>query len=199
MKKNIIVALTLVLSVFAVNSSAYEGVGYYASGSIGLSLLCDADVDIKDNAGDGDASFEVGFNLSGAFGLAMENWRFEGELRYQQSEINGFSRETLDESGDVSMWGLMANAYYDFHFGSDFVPYLGVGLGFADMSFDHFSTLTYTYDHEDDLALAWQISAGLAYMLNEVVAIDLGYRFIGTMSDLDLKGHNFTLGARYMF
>ncbi len=199
MKKNIIVALTLVLFVFTANSFAYEGARYYASGNLGMSLLFDTDVDTNINAADGELSFEAGFNLSGAFGLDTENWRFEGELRYQQSEIDGFSRGTLTDSGDVSVWSLMANAYYDFNLDSNFVPYLSGGLGFADVSLDNFSTSANPYSPEDGLGLAWQLGVGLAYMLNNAVAIDLGYRFMGIMSDAGLLGHNFTLGARYLF
>lgn len=91
---------------------------------------------------------------------------------------------------------LFLNAYYDFHNGSDFTPYIGGGLGLAftntEANFgvansaipdDSFTSST---GSQSETTFAWNVAAGVGYEINEMFTIDLGYRFAG-LGGVDTK------------
>jgi outer membrane protein OmpA-like peptidoglycan-associated protein len=104
----------------------------------------------------------------------------------------------------------MANVYYDFEFGSPFVPYIGGGLGVgfnnwkvkipdADINFDYDSPL-----------FAYQGIAGVSYYITPNLAANVEYRYFGesdaafttgsTRIKLDAPAnHTVLAGIKYVF
>ncbi len=59
----------------------------------------------------------------------------ENELLYVEAGID-----------DVLSHNIFANFYYDWHSGSKFTPYVGVGIGFSEVSLDFYSRWTRNYE-----------------------------------------------------
>ena len=96
----------------------------------------------------------VGVMAGLALGYRLGDFRFEGEYLYrtttydEESNTGGSDsiemkqQEEIDESiggvDDVLSHNFFANLYYDYNTGSKFTPYVGVGVGFAQVSLDYF-------------------------------------------------------------
>ncbi|MDR2160532.1 MAG: acyloxyacyl hydrolase [Desulfovibrio sp.] len=82
---------------------------------------------------------------------------------------------------------LFLNAYYDFRNSSSFTPYVGAGIGMAFIdakykykeSYSDDDPWTETAGKNSTTNFAWNIGGGVAYDINEYLAVDLGYRFVG--------------------
>ncbi|ABB23190.1 outer surface protein, putative [Pelodictyon luteolum DSM 273] len=161
----------------------------YATGSVGLAMLQDSDVEFA-----ADRSYNTGYTLTGAVGLRSGEYRLEGELGYQENGI--------ESSGDdVSILSFLGNGYIDFEMASSsFTPYLTAGFGLA--SVDDSSGP----GSVDDTVFAWQLGAGVGYRFADNMLVDVRYRYLGT-GDPELAGgreysidtHNFMVGLRVEF
>ncbi|MGB7769505.1 MAG: hypothetical protein WBN22_11715, partial [Verrucomicrobiia bacterium] len=64
------------------------------------------------------------------------------------------------------------------------VPYIGAGVGGADVVFDtdQFgpSSSDYVFGSENDVVFAGQVFAGLRFQLNPNISLDLGYKYFAT-------------------
>jgi opacity protein-like surface antigen len=118
---------------------------------------------------------------------------------YGEIDPDGGSRLDWSESTklDGTLW--MANLYYDFAARGSFTPYIGVGLGFvwneisrnavavgrtcADAvacAADDYtvSGATSASDKADKVSLAAAAMVGFSYDVNDIVAVDMGYRYL---------------------
>lgn len=115
-----------------------------------------------------------------------------------------------DGRGDLTMTAVYANAYYEFETGSAFKPYVGAGLGYADIDVDY-SPSGIGVISESESKLAYQVKAGASYMLENSWELygEYAYRatddvelnnelFPGTLS-IENKQNVFSIGARYRF
>jgi len=107
----------------------------------------------------------------------------------------------------------MANAYYDFKNSSAFQPYVGAGIGLAVIDINDLRASDWDADEPavnvDDTVFAYQIMIGVAYAINQNIAIDLSYRYLGTSDpeftdqdgdfDYEFSEHNILVGLRYTF
>ncbi|MDR0734876.1 MAG: outer membrane beta-barrel protein [Elusimicrobiota bacterium] len=110
------------------------------------------------------------------------------------------------------------NAYYDINTGSAFVPYVGFGLGFANIhaSPDYDNTVQSFGGSAKLNQFIWNAGLGAGYVLNDHITFDLGYRYtnIGTVTGYvkyddtrtynkeiggKLATHEVLLGVRYTF
>lgn len=141
------------------------------------------DCPYRPDGGDGD-----GFGL----GISREGWRtrFEGDLTRGGRDGSarsgpGGSPPRLDpldgfSSSDIEGWaeeyGGLASVWVDIAPASPVRPYLGGGIGAAQLSFR--DTGVGTLDLEgSDVVLAWQLGAGLALDLSPNWAATLDYRW----------------------
>lgn len=143
------------------------------------------------------------------------------EIEYNRN--SDAKKNRTDEWGDKAEMKLesqafLINAYYDFDTHTALTPYIGMGMGFSRLK----GSITWEEYPEDNGSLshtnfAWQIGAGMAYNINEHVALDLGYRYmdyghfskseserygwgVDYESDkLESKAHEIMLGLRYTF
>jgi opacity protein-like surface antigen len=114
--------------------------------------------------------------------------------------VSSFEAAGIGVDGETNVLNTMANVYLDMHNSSPFTPYIMAGVGFAyieifDVSFSTGGT-TYSAADEDDLVLAWQGGAGLSYAFNEVVSMNIDYRYFATSdpeftdADFEYDSHN---------
>lgn len=174
----------------------YEDMGFFVSGAIGMSLA----------------------SMTGVSGL-----RGELEAGYLQNDIDAhvlnFADETSakisgsDAFGETSAIFGLVNLYYDFNQFGGFKPFIGAGLGIAQVEFDrHGVTLDGLGDvvalDDEDTGFAYQLSAGANIAVSDSVDIEIGYRYLGiteveleavdgTASDVDVDNHIVYGGLRF--
>lgn len=210
--RSLIVAGIVALAALQASNTAAQ---MYISGGGGVSFLTDADTTdtIATGSIGGEVTTDAGFVLNGAVGYAMRNGlRIEGEISYRENDLDSFDIDTVTTggatfsgtavavplTGDISSLGFMANAYYDFYTGSNWVPFVGGGLGVAIVSVDvnSFGGVSSTFD-ESDTVFAYQLGAGLGYRVNRHSKIDVSYRLLGT-SDPEFSDGVDTLETEYL-
>jgi len=200
MKK--IFLFVLLISLLTVSFATAE---IYVSGSAGLTFLDDSDLD--DGYDTGKLSYDFGLGIVGAFGATvMDNGRAEIELGFRNSDMDEITLDgygTAPVDGDMSALSVMLNAYYDFANDSDFVPFVGAGIGIASIDMEIESGY-YSYSTDDNV-FAYQGMIGCGYDVNESFVLDLQYRYFATEDpslggvDTEYKSHNVLFGIRYYF
>jgi len=205
MKKFTISLLAMALVVGG--SVAPALAGPYFSVNAGAVWVNDSDLDI-DFLGDiGELSYDAGYGVNAAFGNAYGNGvRSELELAYRTNDIDEISISGLGSGsidGEVSSWGLMVNVYYDFDTGSAIKPFVGAGIGFANVD------LELEGESDDDNVFAYQAMAGVGFAVSKAVTLDLQYRFYATDDpsykfegmgvDSEYMTHNVMAGLRFNF
>ena len=185
--------------------------GPYFDLRAGGSYLSDAD-----NVGPGltsgimiESEFDLGPAIEGAFGWEHESgFRGEVALGYQQYDVdtltftqdggigNFFGVGDLDGrslkgEGDVSVFTFMVNGYYALNL-DNFRPYVGVGVGGADVSADVSALRFNLVDHQDTV-FAYQGIVGLEYRLSDSVALGGRYTYFATTDPtfIDTLGFEF--------
>lgn len=124
--------------------------------------------------------------------------------------VPGASDIKVDAKGHERTIGLMANVYYDFEFGSPFVPYVGGGIG---VGFNNWTAKVKGTDIDTDYnspLFAYQGIAGVSYYITPKLAVNLEYRYLGeteanvTSGDTKIKvgspnNHTILAGFKYTF
>ena len=155
--------------------------------------------------------------LAGAsLGYRMGNFRAEAEYFYRSTtyddlspipgNIQGKRAELLvSEAGidDVLSHNFFANLYYDYRSDSKFTPYVGFGVGFAQVSLDFYNRWARNYNPNEietfpnnpelrqklagtttigraklsDTLFGYQVLAGVDYQVSDPVSIGLKFRW----------------------
>jgi len=220
MKKNILIvfACALLMSI----SIPVHGEGVYVSGNVGIAYLSNSDVTMPDvlPGMTMEVRSDAGLACGGALGYDFGNIRIEGEVAYQQNDLDegkigvpGLQGE-FDVTGDVSSLTFLLNGYYDFTNESPFSFFITGGVGAAKIEINDFNVTELgifgmpKYS-DDDTVFAFQAGAGVGYAINEMVNLYVKYRYLGA-SDLDLQfdtvkteveysSHNIYAGIRITF
>jgi len=201
MNKNMLIAsgCTLLLSM---SSLANAAVGPYVSGSIGAAWATDSDVTTPlDPSYSASIEFDPGLSLGIAAGYDFGSDRLELEFGYQKNDIDKAIEYgvTYEGEGDVSGMGLLLNGYHDFKTSSSFTPFIGAGVGFANVELD---IPGYS---EDDTVFAYQVGAGVSFAVNQQVNLELKYRYFATSDpkfdviESEYSSHNLYMGVRVPF
>ena len=224
-------ALFTAAATLALAPAAHAYQGLYGAIGAGLSYMAD-DRDVESLSGpvtfDSDADYDKGIGVYTSLGYSYNSgWRTELEFSYRNHDarhwvsqppiFSGFTGGTLD--GEVSSYAFMANLLKDFGRGA-VSPYVGAGIGLARVK----SELTGVNPgaiggyspmivDDADLTMAYQGIAGLAFQLAEGLALDLSYRYFGTLQPefagtlggapftykTDYTSHNVFAGLRWNF
>lgn len=209
MKKNVILVFCCVVPVLWM-SSAYGADGPYVGAFVGAAMLSDSDVtDPTVPGGEFELSYDTGWKFGAALGYRLSNFRVEGEVSYQQNDVDEteIMATSLNAAGDVSGTAFLVNGYYDFTNTTAFTPYISAGLGYANVEVNDFNFAGSGEPDfsDDDSVFAYQFGAGVGYMVNENVTIDLKYRYFATSdpefdtSEVEVASHDIILGIRYNF
>lgn len=201
----------LAVSVFAVPAFA---AGPYLGVEGGVTFLSEASFTVA-GINTGDLKFDTGYGLGLVGGYDYGTWRLEGEFAWRKNDNKEVTSggETTPLGGDVSSMALMVNGYYDFRMVSPiFVPYLGVGIGGARVSAKVDDPVDGAVIDDDDMVFAYQFAAGVGFVVNPQVTIDLGYKYFATADpefeiigaggikgEAEYGSHNIFLGVRYSF
>jgi opacity protein-like surface antigen len=202
------IAFLLVLVLFAAPALAK---GPYIGGQAGVVFLSDSD--ISDSTGAfATAEFDSGLGFALVGGYSFDMFRLEGELFYKSNDFDAISDSTgsLSVDGDVTSLGLMVNAFYDFKTGTPFIPYIGAGIGMAQVSVNDLSILGVTVLDDDDAVFAYQLIAGVGYAVSNAVTLDLQYKYLATADpeftdvvgdkiETEYSSHNVMVGLRFNF
>lgn len=224
MKYRMVILTALILGLLVSVPSAFAGDaakngGFYVTAKGGGAWLNHSG-SAEDNA-TGATTSSKWDDDSYVFGAAVGyNWVEFVPLR---TEIEYLYRSDLDYKydntsnatsfkDDIDIQTLYANFYYDFVNQTDFTPYVGVGVGLAIIGEDMSDTGYALADESHTTTnFSWNAGAGVAYHINEMVALDLGYRYssFGSGKDIDttdlkfraknLSAHEALLGVRFQF
>jgi opacity protein-like surface antigen len=205
----------LVLAAMVVSPAhADMAKGRYGRADIGYSLAGDVDFEAAAVIG-GEAEIEDA--AMGSIGAAYafgNGLRAEAELSFRSHDLQ--PRPAIDQGGSVEALALIFNLYYDFSAGAILHPYLGGGLGTAQVEVEAANTFPLNPALIDDEAtvFAYQLMAGVAIQLGSNLGLDLGYRYFSVPSleghgaappvisfpfDADLTQQALTLGLRWGF
>jgi len=147
-------------------TNEYEDPGLFVSGAVGMSMT----------------------SLTGVDGL-----RGEVEFGYLQSDVDRHVESGLppissaDSFGETSAFFGLVNLFYDFNQFGRLKPFIGGGVGFANVDFDGHAINDPANPVMDDggTGFAYQLSAGANFALTESIDIEIGYRYMG-VTDVDL-------------
>lgn len=181
--------MLVVAAVFMATSAQAADGKLYFSGSAGVSITDDLDfpgINI---------SFSPGFNVGGALGYDMGQFRVEGEIRYSSVDIDEVNGAPSPISADLSALTFMANGYYDHEMGnSPLTPYIGAGLGLVSSEIS--AGGAGSSDEED---FGYQFMVGLGFDITQTVILTAEYRFLGIADSDAPNTHAFIFGGRFMF
>lgn len=176
--------------------------------------------DFKLHMGGGSQALNASYKGALGMGLAVG---YDLNLHYAipaRVEAEGLYLAKVSNSGQIipssttysqknSILGLFVNAYLDFHNSTIFTPYIGGGLGMAQVkSGGHVNGINAPNSNESNLA--WNIAAGFATEINYNLKLDLGYRYAnfgtartgiagGNYISSDVSAHQLSIGARFNF
>lgn len=185
--------------------NAEEEKGFYVGGHAAYTQVFDADGKLSADsaAAPGDpftqlltdlgitppaagASTDVDTEYSDDWGYGLSfGYKFASPLRLELEYRVG-ENDVEDSDASLEVESLMGNLWYDFRAGERLRPYVGVGLGMANMDLG---------GSDDDVGIA-QVGAGVNYHLSPRLVLDAGYRY-AVSEDLELKGDVSTLETEY--
>jgi len=212
----------------AICSATSARPGGYVSGFIGVSVPSDTTVTTDDfvlnNTFVDNVEFDPGVNVGMTGGYDFGYVRLEGELSYKYSDIKAIT-DTADNygfrsvDGNLEVFAMMFNGFFDLHNNSPITPYAGAGIGIASLYLSDtygtdtrggITTRTLLYTEDLDTVFAYQVGGGLEIALNPMLSLDLSYRYFGTddarfednpfqTSKLNFESHNTSIGFRLKF
>ena len=167
------------------------------------------------------SEYDTGFKVAGVVGYEFGGGlRVEGEMFFARAEVSkvtytdapGVGKVDVPISGTADQLGGFASVWYDIDTGSDWIPYVGGGLGFIRVDqgdLDHDSNALFRAIlaaspqppppgvplndvpeiSTTDTVIAYHFGAGVGYRLNANVILQAGYRF-QTANDLEFDAKN---------
>lgn len=197
MKKVILAATAASAMALAAMPAAAQD--WYAQVNTGVSVgKADANAAINDVGGSGKIDLKPGFLVGAAGGVALGNGlRLELEGLFDQNRVKDAHVKDMNAAA-------FANVLYDFNVGG-MKPYVGAGIGYGSTS------LKRGGNSVSDQGTAWQVRAGVTVPVNDVLSLDIGYRYMdlgkfnATVTDgtdtanlkFDPKVHALTVGAHF--
>ena len=134
--------------------------GMYGSFNAGIAKPADGNMTIS-GVGSAELEYDTSFTVGGAIGYRLGesgDYRVEGEVAYQNNEVDRINGISLPVSMEASMLTFLLNGYIDFNYGSAFSWFVTGGLGFA--RYDGEMTVNGVTDDEDDTVFAYQLGVG---------------------------------------
>ncbi len=155
---------------------------FYVAAGVGISYGDDASFD-------GTESYEVSFDdntfYGGAVGLRHGAVRTELELARRENDAesiyDGFYQDTTNATGEQTVTTLMFNVLYDFNTAGTVQPYIGAGVGIADVETKVAGRFGPNIDSSQVVPAA-QGMAGVAVKLNHNIAAVADLRYLRSAS-----------------
>lgn len=193
----------MLVSIGAVGTAQAAGPNYFSAWG-GYNALDDSDIETP--GGDLSSDLDDGFGVGVAYGRWFDprrHWRGEVELSYRENDVDDVAG--IGSDGELNALTGMVNGYYDFTPNARFSPYVGAGVGFADVEADRVALPGSVEIDDDDSVFAYQAMVGANYELTSSVDFFGELRYLGA-DDPELNGREseyetFTglAGLRYRF
>lgn len=134
------------------------------------------------------------------------------EIASRENELDTY--RDFDASGDYKTISLIVNGYIDFDNQSIVAPYIGAGVGFADVSSNHaaiYNPAKFELHNGSDTVVAFQLMTGLAFEIGQSWLIDVGVNLFSTTDpefeyivinekvESSYSGTTIMLGGRFVF
>ncbi len=186
--------------------------GLYFSVQGGFTTFKIEDDDIG-GGNDIDSTYVAGYSVGGSVGYKLGYFRLEGEVAYRKYDPDDleFTGVDLDIGGDITVMSYMGNLYLDFDNSTILTPYIGGGLGVAEISSNNLNRAGIFNVDDDDTVFAYKVGAGLALTLATFLDLTLDYHYFGTADpefnnsinssefNPGFKSHNVQGGLRFRF
>jgi len=185
---------------------------FYLALDGGVVALDDTTIDYGGAQPNFKIQYDGGWAVSGAAGLRiLDFYRLELEISHRENDVSNWYWCCNGSNGSAHVTAYMVNGYYDFPVFpyTGFVPFIGAGVGRAQISrnvqFFDGSTLSDSSGH----ALAYQAIGGLEFpLIPRRLSTTLEFRYLGssgpTFQDVggfgykaDYNSYTFTIGLRY--
>jgi len=127
---------------------------------------------------------DIGWLTQGQVGYAFGPWKVEGELSYRDNGVNKF--DGAKAHGSTTALATMANGIYEFLPDSKWHPFVGAGIGVANVDAGKVSVGGVDRYKGDDWQFAYQGFAGVGYDVSRNVELKAQYRYFATL-DYDTK------------
>lgn len=203
-KTAVLGTLTLAVMGIAGVQAAQAEESSYVSIFGGLNSL--DDTSISSPTGSLGSDFDEGFAAGIGVGRwldSREHWRAEAELSYRENDIDRLG--TGRGRGEVNSLAYMVNGYFDFRPGERVQPYVGAGVGIAQIDAENISIGGARLD-DDDSVFAYQFMGGVGYQLTNTVDLFGELRYMGSDDpefaggrELEYESTNVLAGLRYRF
>lgn len=199
MKKICAVGLAMALMMGGVVSSV--SAAPYVSGSFGLVSVSDSTFS-ESNGSSFEVSTDPGFGFLAAIGNNFDGLRAEAEMSYRTNDQDEFSSAASSGplNGEITSLALMGNLLVDLPLSEIVRPFLGAGIGLANVESDISGA-----SNADDTVFAYQAIAGIGFPLTHITTLDFQYRYFATADpdfgsvEAEYDTHNFFAGLRFDF
>ena len=188
---NIRALAAIVVAATAVSATAAsaQDASWYVRGDVGANFQSEVN-------GRPSAKGDTGWMVDGAAGRELgDGFRVETEGVYLESDGKHAG------AGDLKTIAGMVNGYYDFNRQGAWQPFVGAGVGVANVKVHGGPS------HGDDTGFAYQIKVGLAHPFNDRLTGEVAYRYLGVNGlefgpaagrlDGDFTSQAVTVGLRY--
>lgn len=211
-----ILATLLLLALWPLPLFA-AGEGFYIGLWGGGTLLDEAKV--RNAQGTAHVDFDAGTAFGAALGYDIGNrypsigqGRLELEIAQRANDLKDakFTDGRFAADGEITVLSFMANSFAEFYGARPWLPYVGLGLGYARVSLDSARLAGAPLGDDSDGVFAYQAGLGIGYEINPLLTLDLGYRYFGTLDatfrlddqtsvDWEYDNHALLLGLRLTF
>ncbi len=216
-------ALTTAMLCTAASADFNDRIGtQYVNLAAGASMVSDTDFE----AGTAlvpltvDNEYDTGYVLSAETGYNfgqfyfIDNVKLGLEVAYSQNDIDTHSAggaNLTGPTGELDAFTFMANMSHEYDTGTKFVPYYGLGVGIAAIDANDYGVNAVPNALDDgDESFAYQVNAGVNYMVNPALDMGVNYRYAatsgieltgagGTSSDFDYESNNLTFNLNYRY
>lgn len=166
----------------------------------------------------------TGMMFGASLGYRYKHFRWEMELSFRENDLSDPTQfryaqdgvttiiQTHPDAGDSSAIHLMSNFYWDFTWGQYIMPFLGIGVGIGQYSYDLDFRRSNAFTYMDAMdpmdpqivngpigagfnisdstvGFAFQFMAGIGWMISQSVELDVKYiYFLGGSTILTEKG-----------
>jgi opacity protein-like surface antigen len=126
--------------------------------------------------------FGVGIRRSDRFRFDATG-EFRGKATFHGLDRDNTAATSNDYSGVKSEWLFLANGYIDLGTHRGFTPYVGAGIGTAEVTLDNFTDVNentggiHWAEKNSEWNFAWALHAGFAYEISPDLTFDMGYRY----------------------
>ena len=190
--------------------------GWYVQAFVGANFADDIEFDV--DAGAIETSLDDGYVWSIGGGYRFKHFRLDGELDTpREADVVVHRLNGVDQAGsrgDVQSEAGMGNIVYDFNKDKRVSPYVGAGIGWAEIELTDFGTdANPEIVSAEDTLFAWQILAGVGIDVDEHWIVDFSLRYYATAEgdfettpavggqriEVDYSAVSLTVGFRYNF